>query len=53
MKHESASIHEMYARSTPFRGATRSAAVDIRTSASYRSEMGLGPRMGVSEKAAA
>jgi hypothetical protein len=42
------SIHEMYAKSSPFRGATRSSAVDIRTSASYRMEMGLGPRLGLS-----
>jgi len=39
------SIHEMYTTSSPFRGATRTAALDIKTSAVYRLQMGLGPRL--------
>jgi hypothetical protein len=41
------SMYERYATSSPFRGALRSAAVDIRTSVAYRQQMGLGPRMAV------
>lgn len=41
MKHESASIHEMFASSSPFRGAFRSRSVDIRTSAAWRASKRL------------
>lgn len=41
MKHESASIHEMFASSSPFRGAFRSRSVDIHTSAAWRASRRL------------
>jgi len=41
MKHESASIHEMFDSSSPFRGAFRSRSVDIRTSAAWRASRRL------------
>jgi len=39
--HEVDSIHEMYAGSSPFRGAYRSRSVDIRTSAAWRASSRL------------
>jgi len=41
------SIHEMYTTSSPFRGSVRTPSLDIRTSAVYRQQMGLGPRHSV------